>query len=225
MLASTIDTLLRGGTIGLLSSITVGPVAVICIKRTLSRGRRAGFLSGLGVACADTLLAIFAFFFYSLLKAQIEQYSYIISIIGGIFVIVIGVVIFLQRSKPKLHNDKPKKVSGWKDFFSMFGFTLANFVAVIPYILILFAMLGVSEYDGATDSASIFNSCCIIGGFLAGAALWWFLLTLFIGLFRRGFRPHHMQLMNRIAGIIIGLLGVITILSTVLTNGPNGTSN
>lgn len=224
MLTSTVDTLLRGATVGLLSSVTVGPAAVLCIKRTLSRGRRAGFLSGFGVACADTLLAVCAFFFYSLLESQIKQYDYLLSILGGIFVIIIGVVIFLQKSKSKIHNDRPRTISGWKDFFSMFGFTLANFVAVIPYILIFFAMLGVSKYDGAPDSSSIFNSSCIIGGFLIGATLWWFLLTLFIGLFRRDFRPHHMQMMNRIAGIIIGILGIFTILYTVIKNTPNGTN-
>jgi threonine/homoserine/homoserine lactone efflux protein len=224
MLASTVDTLLRGGTVGLLSSVTVGPAAVLCIKRTLSRGRRAGFLSGLGVAFADTLLAVFAFFFYSLLKLQIEQYSYLLSILGGIFVLIIGVVIFLQKSKPKLHNDKPKASSSWRDFFSMFGFTLANFVAVIPYILLFFALLGVSEHDGASDANSVTTSCCIIGGFFLGATLWWFVLTLFIGLFRRNFRPHHMQMMNRIAGVIIGLLGIFTILLTVIKNAPNGTN-
>ena len=75
MLLSSIDIFLRGVTVGLASSITVGPVAVLCIQRTLSKSRHSGFISGLGVACADTLMAIIAFFFYALLQAQIEQYK------------------------------------------------------------------------------------------------------------------------------------------------------
>jgi threonine/homoserine/homoserine lactone efflux protein len=181
-------------------------------------------MSGLGVAAADTLLAVFAFFFYSLLKAQIEQYSYIISICGGILVVIIGVVIFLQKPSKKVHQSNVQETSSWSDFLSMFGFTLANFVAVIPYILIFFAMLGIPEYDGATDVNSIANSLITIGGFAVGAAFWWFCLSLFIGLFRRGFRPHHMQMINQIAGVIIGLLGVFTILKTVLQSTPNGAS-
>ena len=63
MISDNMELLLRGVTVGLASSITVGPVAVLCIQRTLSKSRKSGFLSGLGVACADTLMAIIAFFF------------------------------------------------------------------------------------------------------------------------------------------------------------------
>ena len=224
MLSSTIDIILRGFAVGLASSVTVGPVAVLCIQRTLSKSRRAGFFSGLGVACADTLLAIIAFLFYALLEAQIERYKHIITILGGIFILIVGVVIFFKNPAPQIRRNRTGTTSSWRDFASMFGFTLANFISVIPYILAFFAMLGVSSHSGGRDFASIFGSALILGGFLAGAVVWWFLLTLIISLFRRRFRPHHMQMLNRIAGIIIGLLGVVTILSTVISTIPNGTN-
>ena len=223
MLITIIDILLRGLTVGILSSITVGPVAVLCIKRTLNKSRHSGFISGLGVACADTLMAIIAFFFYAILHSQIEQYKHILSIVGGIFVVIVGVVIFLQKPSRKSNIDGSVQNTPWRDFASMFGFTMANFVTVIPYLLAFFAMFGVSSHEGSHDVASLLSSLLIIGGFLGGAVLWWFLLTLLISLFRRSFRPHHMRTINRIAGIIIGLLGVITILSTVISTTTNGT--
>ena len=223
MLLTIIDILLRGLTVGVLSSITVGPVAVLCIKRTLNKSRHSGFISGLGVACADTLMAIIAFFFYAILHSQIEQYKHILSIVGGIFVVIVGVVIFLQKPSKKVNIDGSVQNTPWRDFASMFGFTMANFVTVIPYLLAFFAMFGVSSHQGSHDVASMLSSLLIIGGFFGGAMLWWFLLTLIISLFRRSFRPHHMRTINRIAGIIIGLLGVITILSTVISTTPNGT--
>ena len=222
MLLTIIDILLRGVTVGVLSSITVGPVAVLCIKRTLNKSRHSGFVSGLGVACADTLMAIIAFFFYAILHSQIEQYKHILSIVGGIFVVIVGVVIYLQKPSKKVNLDGTVQNTPWRDFASMFGFTMANFVTIIPYLLAFFAMFGVSSHQGTHDVASLFSSLLIIGGFLGGAVLWWFLLTLLISLFRRSFRPHHMRTINRIAGIIIGLLGVITILSTVISTTPNG---
>ncbi len=222
MLITVVDILLRGLTVGVLSSITVGPVAVLCIKRTLNKSRHSGFISGLGVACADTLMAIIAFFFYAILHSQIEQYKHILSIVGGIFVVIVGVVIFLQTPSRKTNIDGSVHNTPWRDFASMFGFTMANFVTVIPYLLAFFAMFGVSSHQGSHDVASLISSMLIIGGFLGGAVLWWFLLTLLISLFRRSFRPHHMRTINRIAGIIIGLLGVITILSTVISTTPNG---
>ena len=224
MLSSIIDVVLRGLVVGLASSVTVGPVAVLCIQRTLSKNRRAGFMSGLGVACADTLLAIIAFFVYALVEAQIERYKDIITILGGIFILVVGVVIFFKNPAPQIRRNRTGSSSSWRDFASMFGFTLANFISVIPYILAFFAMLGVSVHSDSTDFASILNSALILGGFLAGAVMWWFLLTLLISLFRRRFRPHHMQMLNRIAGIIIGLLGVITILTTVLSPAKKETN-
>lgn len=222
MLLTTIDIILRGFTVGVLSSITVGPVAVLCIKRTLNKSRHSGFISGLGVACADTLMAIIAFFFYAILHSQIEQYKHILSIVGGIFVVIVGVVIYLQKPSKKVNIDGSVQNTPWRDFASMFGFTMANFVTVIPYLLAFFAMFGVSSHQGTHDVASFFSSVLIIGGFMGGAVLWWFLLTMLISLFRRSFRPHHMRTINRIAGIIIGLLGVITILSTVISTTPNG---
>lgn len=225
MLLTIVDILLRGVTVGIASSITVGPVAVLCIQRTLNKGRRAGFLSGLGVACADTLMAVIAFFFYAMLQAQIEKYSHIISILGGIFVVIVGVVIFFQNPAPQIRRNRSESPSSWRDFVSMFGFTMANFVTVIPYLLAFFAMFDVNSHASGNDVASMLSSLLIIVGFFAGATTWWFLLTLVINLFRRRFRPHHMVSINHVAGVIIGLLGVYTILSTVFTAIPNGAIN
>ena len=85
---------------GVAASITVGPVAVLCIQRTLSKTTRAGIVSGLGVACADTLMAIIAYFFYAMMQAQIEKYRHILSLVGGIFVVIVGVYIFFQNPVP-----------------------------------------------------------------------------------------------------------------------------
>ena len=211
-----IETTLRGMAVGLASSVTVGPVAVLCIKRTLSKRPLSGFVSGLGVACADTLLAIFAYFFYSLMEAQIEQYKDIITIIGGIIVIIVGVVIYFQKPASHAKPTNPGASSLWFDFSSMFGFTLANFITVIPYILAFFAMLGVSRSNGSDDISSAQSSLFILSGFFCGAVIWWGVLSLLISLFRRRFRPHHMRTINRIAGIIIVMLGAITILTTVI---------
>lgn len=218
MWISSIDTILRGVAVGLASSVTVGPVAVLCIKRTLSKSFLSGFISGVGVACADTLLAIFAFFVYSLVEAQINEYKDIISVIGGLFVVVVGVVIYFQKPKAQAGPKRSGAATLWRDFASMFGFTLANFVAIIPYILAFFAMLGISQHEGPIDASSTRNSILILSGFLVGATIWWLVLTALISLFRRGFRPHHMQMINRVAGIVITCLGIITIITTFITS-------
>ncbi|MBQ5753040.1 MAG: LysE family transporter [Alistipes sp.] len=214
MLITIIDILLRGVAVGLASSITVGPVAVLCIQRTLSKTRLAGLVSGMGVACADTMMAIIAYFFYAMLESQIKQYSHILSVVGGLFVVVVGVVIFFQNPVPQIRRNRAGNSTLWKDFSSMFGFTIANFVVVIPYILAFFAMFGIGAGGTEHTPSSLVTSLFIIAGFLCGAAAWWWLLTSLISLFRRRFRPRHMLTINHVAGIVIGLLGVYTILST-----------
>ena len=223
MIISIIEILLRGFAVGLAASITVGPVAVLCIQRTLSKTTRSGVFSGLGVACADTLMAIIAYFFFAMMQAQIEKYSNILSIVGGVFVVIVGVYIFFQNPVPQIRRNRAGNTTLWKDFASMFGFTIANFVVVIPYILAFFAMFGVGTASGSQDVASNVTSIFIIVGFFAGACAWWTALTLVISLFRRRFRPRHLLTINHVAGIIVGLLGIYTILSTFITttNGAN----
>lgn len=221
MFVDIIEILLRGLCVGVASSITVGPVAVLCIQRTLSKNRRSGLASGIGVACGDTLMAIIAFFFYSMLQARIEEYSVILQVIGGIFVVIVGVYIFFQNPVPQIRKNRAGRYNLWQDFTSMFFFTLANFVVVIPYILAFFAMFNVGM-DGSEDVASLLRSGATIVGFFCGAVVWWLLLTLTIDLFRRRFRPRHMLTINHVAGIIIALLGIYTILSTIFNILPHG---
>ena len=195
-------------------------MAVLCIQRTLSKSRRSGIVSGIGVACADTFMAMAALFFYSMLQAQIEQYDTLLRVIGGIFVVIVGVFIFAQNPVPQIRRNRVGKTTLWRDFASMFGITLTNFIYVIPYIMIFFTMFKVSTL-GVTDVGSLFGGLLTIAGFLGGAVTWWFALTFLLNLFRHRFRPRHMLTINHVAGLIIGILGIYTILSTFFDIFPN----
>ena len=108
----------------------------------------------------------------------------------------------------------------------MFGFTLANFVVVIPYILAFFTMFNIDldlstegmtmAADGGFYGKRIVNNVLVLGGFLLGAIVWWLALTSTINLFRKRFRPRHMLTINRIAGVVISALGIITIISVII---------
>ena len=274
MMVEIIKILIDGLLVGLASSVTVGPVAVLCIQRTLSRGYLSGIFSGLGVASADTLMAILAFTLYALLKDYIDEYSTIILSCGGIFVIVVGIFIFFKNPVPQVRKNRTGTNALWQDFASMFGFTLANFAIIIPYILAFFTMFNVElsstdittklsngdnieaiveYYDSddvshsdeikATDFHNIIaneeakqdeeakerakseayikiprmiRNLLVLGGFLLGAMVWWASLTSLVNLFRRDFRPRHLIVINRIAGIVISALGVYTLISVII---------
>lgn len=211
----------RGIAVGLASSITVGPVAVMVIQRTLSKTFKSGVFSGLGVACADTLMAIIAYFFYSMLQDQIEQYTQFLRVVGGLIVVIVGLAIFFKNPVTQLRRNRVGEATPWKDFATIFGFTIGNFYIVLPYLLSFFAMFGVGTSSGNEDIASLMRAFFIILGFFLGAVMWWMIITFGIGLMRRRFRPRHMKTLNHISGIIIALLGICMILSTFVNLHQN----
>ena len=193
---NALEVLFKGLGVGLASSVTVGPVAVLCIQRTLSK-----------------LMALIAFFFYSMLQAQIDKYRVLLQVIAGIFVVAVGVYVFLQNPAKQIRKNRAGKSDPWQDFSSMFAFTLANFILIIPYLLAFFAMFDVGlDSDSTLMNSNALHCVLVMGGFLCGAVLWWFLVTLLIDLFRKRFRPRHMLTINH----VIGVLGVYTILSTFI---------
>jgi threonine/homoserine/homoserine lactone efflux protein len=226
MLFEIFKILFGGLCVGLASSVTVGPVAVLCIQRTLSKGHLSGLMSGLGIACADTLMAILAFSVYALLKSYIDEYNTIIQFCGGIFVVIVGVVIFFKNPVPQIRKNRAGRSALWQDFASMFGFTLANFVVIIPYILAFFTMFNIDLALDAPQGADLaqtasqvgrwMNNILVLVGFLLGAMLWWLALTSTINIFRKGFRPRHMLVINRVAGVVISALGVITLVTVII---------
>jgi cytochrome c biogenesis protein CcdA len=172
----------------------------------------------IGVGGGFVLLAIFAFSVYALIKSYIDEYSTIIQIIGGAIVVVIGVFIFFQNPVPQIRKNRASRTDLWQDFGSMFGVTLANFIVVIPYILAFFTMFNIDitiSAEGAT-AGRVVQNMLVIAGFLLGAMLWWFSITSIINLFRKRFGPRHMLTINRVAGIVIGVLGLLTLLSTII---------
>ena len=223
MFIELLKILFGGLCVGLASSVTVGPVAVLCIQRTLSKGHLSGFISSMGVVCADTLMAILAFSVYALIKSYIDEYSYIIQLVGGLFVVIVGVFIFFKNPVPQIRKNKTGQSLLWQDFGSMFGFTLANFVVVIPYILAFFTMFNIDltiDFHGVVDGAVALNDAIynvlVLGGFFLGATLWWLAVTSIISIFHKGFKPRHMIVINRVAGLVIILLGVATLLSVII---------
>ena len=181
MYLEIIEILLRGFCVGVAASITVGPVAVLCIQRTLSKSRRSGIVSGLGVAAADTTMAMIAYFCYSMLQAQIDQYNQLLRVIAGIFVVIVGVYIFFQNPVPQIRRNRAGKTSLTQDVASIFGLTIANFVLVIPYILTFFAVFKISTIE-TFDVAGLGRGFLVIVGFFGGAILWWTSLAFLINL-------------------------------------------
>lgn len=209
-----LDIFFRGMIVGLLASIPLGPVGVLCIQRTVSKRRLSGFVSGLGAACSDTLFASVAFFSLSLVQSFIERNMTVLKIVGGLCVMIMGVNILLSNPAVQIRRNRAGRSNLWMDFISVFGMTLPNMAMILIFVA-LFAAFGISS-----ETLTMPTSVVMIGGVLGGACMWWFLLTMAVNLIRRSFRPRHLLWMNRVSGTVIVVLGAAAILSIFISGVP-----
>jgi threonine/homoserine/homoserine lactone efflux protein len=202
---------IRGVVTGFVASVFLGPMAVMCIQRTLSKNQRSGFISGLGVATADTFYASLAFFSLTLIKSFIDSNYTIIAIVGSVIVIFIGFNIFFKNPIVQIRRNRTGKSTLWRDYISVFLLTIANPVGFGIFV-ILFTAFGIQPAMGELNGAGP------LVGVFSGAATFWFGLTFAVNLARKKFRPRHLLWMNRISGSIIVLFGLYAILSAFISN-------
>jgi threonine/homoserine/homoserine lactone efflux protein len=190
---------------GFLLAAPIGPVNLICIRYTLSEGRIPGLIAGLGAALADVLYGSVAAAGLSVLTAFILHYGIAFRFGGGLFIIYLGFRTF--HAAPR--NKSSKKSSGcslYSLFTKVFLLTLTNPATVFTFIAI-FSSFGIAVL--VTDR---FTTALAALGVFIGSALWWLTLTSIVCLFRNKVTPSVVVRINKIAGIIIILLGIVSII-------------
>jgi len=203
-----LDLLLRGAAAGLAISAPVGPVNVLCISRTLTKGRLAGVIAGLGAATADTFYGAIAGFSISVVIAMLIRNEFWIRLVGGILLIGIGAHYCFKRPRPRV---EARKEAGHSDYTTALLLNLTNPTTVLSFLAVLAAL-------GMRHHREWWLTLLVIGGIFGGAMLWWTTLALVAGRFRSRFDDGAMVWMDRIAGIAIGVFGVITLILASLSN-------
>ncbi len=205
-----LTTLLKGLLVGLGVSIPLGPIGVLCMQRTLSKGRLSGFISGMGAAVADTLFSALAILGLAFVLLLFENNKILFLIAGGAIIVFIGVRIYFSNPIKQIRQNKRGKKRLFEDFISVFMLTLSNPGAIF-LILASFALVRL-ELDRESGYANI---AVAIGGVFIGASLWWFTLSSVISHYRRRFRIRQLWVVNRVAGTLIALLGILSIFNGV----------
>ncbi len=195
---------LRGLIIGFSIAAPVGPIGVLCIRRTLVKGRVSGFVSGLGAATADALYGCIAGFGLTFVSSFLIHQQGWFSLIGGLFLLYLGLKTFLARPVERSASERGSGLLA--AYGSTFFLTLTNPVTILAFAAI-FAGLGIAGGGGNYISAGIL----VLGVFL-GSALWWFILSAGVGLVRRKFDLQVLRWVNRISGLIVIGFGLISIL-------------
>ena len=186
-----------GFIIGILVSAPMGPTGMLCVQRTLSKGRWYGFVSGLGAALSDVVYAAITGLFIGLIRDIIETYQKPIEMVGCIVLGIFGFFIFRSNPVKTMRKHKESKSSYVQSFVTSFLLTFSNALIVLLF-LGLFARFTFAL--PANSLLKIFNG---LGGIAAGAVVWWFTVTYFVSKMRRWFNIRGILLLNRIVGIII----------------------
>lgn len=195
-----ISVFLRGLIIGFSIAAPVGPIGVLCIRRTLAEGRLTGFLSGLGAASADMFYGAVAAFGLTAVQDLLLGGSDWLRLAGGIFLLVLGVKAFL--SKPSERGVNATRSGQFGAYISTFFLTLTNPLTILSFIAI-FAGLRLGETTRGYTSASLM----VLGVFL-GSAAWWLTLSTAVSFLRDKFTPALLAWVNRLAGVIIFAFGL-----------------
>jgi threonine/homoserine/homoserine lactone efflux protein len=202
-----IEFLLEGALIGFSIAAPVGPIGVLCIRRTLAEGRASGFVSGLGAASADALYGCIAAFGLTFISSLLVSQQGWLRLVGGIFLCYLGLRIFLALPAQQA---APFKGSGlFKAYASTFFLTLTNPMTILSFAAV-FAGLGLASSRGNYISASL-----LVLGVFIGSAFWWLLLSSGVGAYRNRFPTSGLVWVNRISGVIIVGFGLFALVGLI----------
>ena len=184
---------LKGLLFGFLLAATVGPMWVVCFRRTLEHGALAGFVAGMGIAVADAIYGAVAAFGLTAISGFLSRHSFRIGLAGGVFLLYLGVKTLLAR--PELEVGKPASTGLLQGFLSTLGLTLANPPTILAFAAI-FAGLGLVSSDFGT-------AALVVLGVFLGSASWWILLAAGAGWLRARIGPKLFRAINIVSGITI----------------------
>ena len=189
---------LRSFIIGISIAAPVGPIGVLCIRRTLSHGKLAGFLSGLGAASADMLYGAIAAFGLTVITNLLVENAFWLQVIGGMFLLYLGIKTFIE--KPAVHVSGPAQGGYFSIYLSTFFLTITNPITILSFAAI---------FAGTLLGEKINQPLVMVAGVFIGSACWWLALSLGVGLMRSRLDQNHMVWINRISGAIIFLFGTV----------------
>jgi len=206
--------------IGLAIAAPVGPIGVLCIRRTLAYGRASGFVSGLGAATADAIYGGIAAFGLGVIANVLVGQRAALQLIGGVFLVFLGLRLMVEKPKklgltpdalPELHHRNAWRRINWRalgqDFGSTFLLTLTNPMTILSFAAI-FAGLGTATvYGGGVQ---------VVAGVFSGSALWWLALSTMTGILRGWMlRSDGLRWVNRFSGAILLVYGGLALVNLI----------
>jgi threonine/homoserine/homoserine lactone efflux protein len=214
--------------VGFCLAAPVGPIAVLCVQRTIAKRWTSGLVSGLGAAVADAFYGAVAAFGATIISEFLISERAWMQRIGGVILLFMGLRLFLAKparetgsssseeeiesseGPPPSPGKAGKKESNGRgmtgDFLSTFLLTLTN-----PMTFVAFAAVFTTMGIGAVRGRPILTAE-LVGGVFLGSMLWWAILVGGAHALRRHFDYHKLTTINRGTGIFVIGVGLVYLL-------------
>jgi threonine/homoserine/homoserine lactone efflux protein len=203
---------MSGVLMGLVAAVPIGPVNLICIRRSFALGPLNGFVSGLGAALGDGVFAAVMGFGLTWIAQLIEGYATIIELIGGAMMVWFGWRIFIAPPMARLEGCPEVGGNGLaRAMVSTFALTVTN-PATLLFFTGMFAGLG----GLAGGAGSYVDAGLVVAGVVGGSTAWWLILTTIIGLFHTKISERTMRNINRGSGFLVAIFGLVVLVHLVV---------
>ena len=195
----------RAIAIGVLISAPMGPIGMLIIQRTLSKGRWPAFFTGIGAGLSDLIYCLLTGFCLSFVTEFIDDHQFAIQIVGGVVLAAFGIYLFSKNPTRALKPTNQTSTNYWSDIVSGFLLTFSN-PLILFFIIGLFARFNfiLPEYE----AGHFVVAYTLI---FVGAVVWWYFVTFLVSRLRNRFNVRSLWLINRIIGLILlgmALVGV-----------------
>jgi threonine/homoserine/homoserine lactone efflux protein len=210
---STLAIILKGLAIGLLAAAPTGPSGVLCIQRTLNKGRRFGFMTGLGISLSDAIYILCTSFGLSLVMDFIEdkQTFFIVKLIGCGLLLAFGIHTIRNNPFAKVKKTDGDKNSKLYYYLSGFLVSITNPLVIFIYLaLFTYFSFPISEFTGLMKGIAYMS---VVGG----NVLWWFFISFLINKLKNRFDLRGIWIINRILGVVLIAASLIWFLYTIFT--------
>lgn len=206
--------IVSGVIMGLIAAVPIGPVNLICIRRSFAFGPVNGFVSGLGAALGDGIFAVITFFGLTWIAQLIQSYDSVIEIVGGALLVWFGIHTVWSPVMGKVEegdkNDTGASTLA-RAMASTFALTVTN-----PATLIAFASMFASFHALVGGANSYADASLVVAGVVGGSAGWWLCLTTVIGIFHTRITDGTVRIINRGSGMLVALFGLAVLVHVVM---------
>lgn len=207
-----IELLFKGFIIGVVVSAPLGPVGVLCIQRTLNKGRWYGFVTGLGAALSDIIYALLTGYGMSFISDVISNHIYLFQWVGSVMLFLFGFYTFRSNPVRSLRPVSTTKGTYLHNFITAFFVTISN-----PLIIFLFIGL-FARFAFADPNCQIHEQISSYVPIAVGALTWWFAITYGVNKVRKRFDLRGIWMINRGVGIVVMVVAVVGAVLTFLGN-------